>query len=251
MVATLLAIASVGGLLYQTSIYATDELQQSFVANDVVNLFIGLPILLGSMWLARRGNLIGLLCWPGALFYVLYNSIVYVFALPLNLAFLLHLTLVTMSLYTIIGLIASIDASSVQQRLAGSVPERFAGGVLAGLGLLFFMRAGGVIINALVSQAPVAETELALLAADFMSSPASVIGGVLLWRHWALGYVIGLGLLFQVSMLFIGLIVFLVLQPLLTSAPLVLTDVVVIGIMGLICFVPFGLFVRGAASEGT
>ena len=28
--------------------------------------------LLVSMWLTRRGKLIGLLCWPGALFYVLY-----------------------------------------------------------------------------------------------------------------------------------------------------------------------------------
>jgi hypothetical protein len=74
------------------------------VSNDVVNLFIGLPILLGSMWLAWRGKLIGLLFWPGALFFVLYNYLIYVFAMPLNVAFLLHLALVTLSVYTIIGL---------------------------------------------------------------------------------------------------------------------------------------------------
>jgi hypothetical protein len=34
---------------------------------------IGLPILRGSMGLARRGKLLGLLLWPGALFYVLYH----------------------------------------------------------------------------------------------------------------------------------------------------------------------------------
>ena len=58
----------------------------------------------------------------------------------------------------------------------------------------------------------------------------------------------GLGLLFQSSMLFIGLIIFLLLQPFLTAAPFVLTDVVVIFIMGLICFIPFALFVRGVVS---
>jgi hypothetical protein len=52
----------------------------------VVNLLIGLPILLGSMWLARRGQLIGLFLWPGALLFVLYNDIIYVFAMPINLA---------------------------------------------------------------------------------------------------------------------------------------------------------------------
>ena len=75
-----------------------------------------------------------------------------------------------------------------------------------------------------------------------------MIGGILLWRRKPLGYVTGAGLLFQASMLFIGLIVFLLLQPLLTAAPFALVDTVVTFILGLICFVPFGLFVRGLLS---
>jgi len=248
IIAILMAAASVTGLLHRAVIYPTDDLLQSFVSNDVVNLLIGLPILLGSMWSARRGKLIGLLLWPGALFFVLYNYMVYVFAMPLNVAFLLHLTLVTLSAYTIIGLIASIDGEAVQQRLTGSVPERVAGGILAGLGLLFFVRVIGVIVSALTSQTPIAETELALHVSDFLITPAWVIGGVLLWRRKEFGYVTGLGLLFQASMLFIGLIIFLLLQPFLTAAPFVLADVVVIFILGLICFIPFALFVRGVVS---
>ena len=138
LIAILMAIVSVTGLLYRTSVYPTDELVRAFVANDMVNLFIGLPILLGSMWFAWRGKLIGLLCWTGALFFVLYNYLAYVFAMPLNWAFLLHLALAMLSLYTLIGLVASIDGKVVQQRLSCAVPEKFAGGVLAGLGILFF-----------------------------------------------------------------------------------------------------------------
>jgi hypothetical protein len=249
IIAILMAAASIAGLLYRTVIYPTDDLLRSFVSNDVVNIFIGLPILLGSMWLAWRGKLIGLLCWPGALFFVLYNYLVYVFAMPLNVAFLLHLALVTMSAYTLIGLVASIDGKMVQKRLTGAVPERLAGGVLAGLGFLFFLRVIGVIVNALTSQTPIAETELALHISDCLITPAWVIGGVLLWRRKEFGYVIGLGLLFQASMLFIGLIIFLLLQPFLTTAPFVLVDVVVIFAMGLICFIPFALFVRGVVSD--
>ncbi|NIN64999.1 MAG: hypothetical protein GTO63_09920 [Anaerolineae bacterium] len=249
VIAALMAIASVGGLLYQTLIYPTDELLQSFVPNDVVNLFIGLPILLGSMWLTRRGKLIGLLFWPGALFYVFYTYIVYVLSMPLNVAFLLFLTLVTLSAYTTIGLVASIDGNAVQHRLAGAVAERVGGGVIAGFGILFFVRVTGVLANALISQTPVAAVELALHVTDFLIAPALVIGGVLLWRRQALGYVTGLGLLFQASMLFIGLIFILLIGPFITEAQFVLIDVLVVSVMGMVCFIPFALFVRGAASR--
>jgi hypothetical protein len=249
LIAILMAAASILGLVDRAVVYPAEDLLQSFLPTDIVNLLIGLPILLGSMGLARRGRLIGLLLWPGALFYVLYNYIVYVFAMPLSLAFLLHLTLLMLSAYTLIGLIASIDGEAVQQRLTGSVPERVAGGVLAGLGLLFALRVVGVLVSALASQTPVTETERALLISDFVIAPSLVIGGLLLWRRKAFGYVAGLGLLFQASMLFVGLIVVLLVQPFLTAAPFVLTDVVVVLVLGLICFVPFALFVRGVVSS--
>jgi hypothetical protein len=248
IVALLMAVASVGGLLYPARLYPTEALRQSFVANDVVNLAIGLPILLGSMWLARRGQLIGLLLWPGALFYVPYNYLVYTFALPLNVGFALSLVLLAVSMYTTIGLVASIDGLEVQRRLRGAVPERLAGGILAGLGIAFSLLAIGTVIGHVASNAPLPGPELALQVTDFLVSPAWVIGGILLWRRQPLGYVAGAGLLFQASMLFIGLIAFLLLQPLLTEAPFAPVDVAVTAILGLICFVPFGLFLRGLLS---
>jgi hypothetical protein len=248
-VALLVAVASAAGLLYPGHLYPTEELRQSFVPNDVVNLFIGLPILLGSMWLARRGRLIGLLFWPGALFYVLYNSVVYAFGLPLNVGFLFSLLLLTLSAYTMIGLVASIDGKAVQQQLTGAVPERMAGGVLVGLGAVFSLRVIVILVQALVSQTPIAEAERALHVADLVISPALIVGGVLLWRRESLGYVAGTGLLFQASMLFIGLIAVLLLQPLLTAAPFLPIDIIVVFAMGLVCFVPFVLFLRGVASK--
>jgi hypothetical protein len=171
--------------------------------------------------------------------------------MPFNVLFLPYLALVTLSAYTTIGLVASIDGKAVQGRLSGIVPEKVAGGVLVGLGVAFFLRVIGIIFGALTSQATISATEASVLVSDFLLSPASVIGGVLLWRRRALGYVSGAGLLFQASMLFVGLVAFLILQPLLTTAPFALVDVVVVLIMGLICFVPFGLFVRGVLSGRT
>lgn len=245
LIAILMVVVSVAGLQYRMVIYPTGELFQSFVPNDVVNLFIGLPALLTSMWLAWRGKLIGLLCWTGALFFVLYNYIAYVFVMPFSWLFPMYLCLVAFCIYTLIGLVASMDGKVIRQRLAGAVAERLAGGVLVGLGLLFFLRVIGLMVNSLSSGILPTQTELAVNIADVLITPAWIIGGILLWQHNEIGYVTGLGLLFQGSMLFIAVIVFLLLQPLMTGATFAITDVVVLLAMGTIFFIPFSLYIRG------
>ena len=249
VIVLLIIIASILGILYPTIIYPHEGLQEAFIPNDVVNLIIGVPILLGSMWLAYRGRLIGLLFWPGALFYVFYTYVVYLLSLPLNAAFLLDLTLVSLSAYTMIGLVACIDGKKVQDQLGGVVPERAGGAILSGLALLFLIRAGMVMVNAILDGTPLVAAEIALNAADFLIAPAWVIGGIMLWQRKALGYVTGLGLLYQASMLFIGLIFVLILQPLITPAQFLLTDVLVVFVMGLVCFIPFILFVHGVLNK--
>lgn len=249
IVALLMAGVSLAGLLLQSSLYPTEALRRSFISNDVVNLFIGLPILLGSMWLTWRGKLVGLLFWPGALFYVLYNYIAYTVAMPFSLQFVPYLALVALSVYMIIGLFSRMDVATIQQRLSGAVPERFAGGVLIGFGALFLLRGIGQILGSLTGQAALTGPELPVLVADLLTTPAWVIGGIMLWRRQAFGYVTGAGLLFQASMLFVGLLAFFVLQPFLTATPFPVEDFVVIFFMSLICFIPFALFARGVISK--
>jgi hypothetical protein len=249
VVAVLMAAASLGGLFFQNNLYASIELRRSFVSNDAVNLFIGLPILLGSLAFVQRGKLVGLLFWPGALLFVAYNFIAYTVAMPIGLMTVLYLALVILSGYTLIRLLTSIDAPAVQQRLKGRVPERLAGGMLAGFGILFLLRGIGVVVSALSGQASLSGGELGTLIADFVTTPVWVLGGVLLWRRQAFGYLTAAGLLFQASMLFVGLLVFFTLQPVLTGVPFPVNDFAAILGMGLIFFIPFGLFTRGILTK--
>ncbi|NEZ66924.1 hypothetical protein D0962_29915 [Leptolyngbyaceae cyanobacterium CCMR0082] len=249
IIALVVAITSITGVLYGTVIYPTADLFQAFMPNDVVNLCLGIPILLGSMWLTRQGQLVGLLFWPGAIFFVLYNYIAYIFALPFNIIFLPCLILVMLSTYTLSYLVANIDGKIIQQQLVGVVPERVSGSTLVGFGLLFFLRVIGVMVNALVSQTPIATAEFSVLIADFIITPAWIIGGISLWRRQTLGYMTGLGLLFQASLLFIALLMVMCLQPLLTTASLNVADIVVVATMGTVCFIPFILFTRGIISR--
>jgi len=249
IIAVLMTVASVTSLVLRETIYPTEALFNAFVPNDLINLGVGVPVLLVIMWLTRRGKLIGLLCWPGALFFVLYNYIAYVFAVPLSAVFLLHLALMTLGAYTLIILCASIDAERVQTLLRPAVPAGFSAAVLVLLGALFFFRVVGVVIGSLGSQSPLSGSELAVNIADFLITPAWVLGGILLWQKKPLGYVTSLGLLFQASILFISLILLMILQPIMTNAPLLLADIGVVLAMGTVCFIPFVLFARGVLSK--
>jgi hypothetical protein len=249
VIAIIMAVVSVAGLLYQTVIYPTRELLLSFAPSDWFNLLVGLPILLSSMWLARRGVLIGLLCWPGALFYVLYMYIPYVIGVPFNLLFLPYLVLVALSAYTLIGLVASIDGQVVRQRLTGAVPARASGGILTGLAILIIVRQIAVIVTALTSQTPVDTAELSSWIADFtLAIPLLLVSGILLWRREALGYVAGAGLLLGYGVLALSLIPFFVLQARYTTSPVDVAGIVAVLVMAALCLVPFAFFVRGAGS---
>jgi len=245
-IVALMVIACVVGLFDPKILYPTNDQFRSAFPTDLVNL-LGVPLLLGPMWLARRGSLVGLLLWPGALLYLLYHDLVYLFGMPRSAMFLLHLVLAGLNLYAMISLFANIDGRKVQQLLTGVVAEKVGGGVLAGFGVLFFTGTAYILISAFFKRITVPRPELALRVTDLLISPAWIIGGVLLWRRRALGYVTGLGLLFQASTLFVGLIVLLVLRPFIAGSEFPFVDLLVIVAMSLLCFVPFGLFVRGAA----
>ena len=250
IVALSMTVLSVASLLFPDSLYTTEELRQAYLANDAVNLLIGLPILLGTVWLTRRGKLIGLLCWPGALLYTFYNYIAYVFGMPFSGFTLAFILLVLLSAYPAFSLLKNIDWERLKTQLAGSVSERFSGGALVFFGVGFFFLAAGVITGANADEATTSMTEVGVAIADIVLSMLLFVGGILLFRRKALGYASGMGLLFAASALFVGVILVVLFQPLLTNAPFVLEDVIVLSGMTLISFIPTGLFMRGVLAKG-
>jgi len=245
ILAVVMAAASIAGIAYQTTIYPIEALRRWFVVNDAVNLAAGLPLLLVSLWLARRGKLIGLLCWPGALFYILYVYAAYVIAVPFGGLFLTYIVLASLSGYTVIGLLARVDAEAIRQRLDGRVPVRTAGGILVGLGLLTVLRQLGMVITALSGQTPVTPQELATWIADLaVMCPALIVFGVRLWRREGFGFAAGPGLLLQFGILALGLVPGLMLE-----TPVDIAGIVVVLVMAAICLVPFAFFVREGARQ--
>jgi len=255
---------SVEGLAWgSTSLYGVDPnralgvsaatagvLVPGFLAQDVFNLAAGLPILVGALWLARRGSLFGLLLWPGALFYLVYTYVHYLIGAPFSALFLGYVAIVALSAYTTIGLVASTDGDAARQRLAGAVPPRLVGGLLVGLALLTVGQDGsGAVATALAGGAPIDPLARGVWITDLtLGVPAMLIVGGLLWRRAALGYVAAAGLLLSFGMTSVVIAAMIALQPVLTGAPIDGATVVGLLIFGAVSLAPLLVFARGMAS---
>jgi hypothetical protein len=248
LLAALTALVSAAGLLLAPArLYGGDpSLEPVFRGQDAANLLVGLPNLLGSLWLARRGSLGGLLLWPGALYYVLYTYALYLVGAPFNALFLAYVALVVLSAYTTIGVVARIDGDAVRRRLSRA-PARAVGGVLVGVGFLATAGLAALVIPALGDPAAVAPLLHARWIVDFtVGNPVLLLGGVLLWRRAGLGYAIAAGLLFLSGVNGVAFAVGGVLGALLTATPIEATVIGVHLAIATVCLALLAVFLRGA-----
>ena len=249
VVAATMTVASLAGLVSWSAMYPGLEAKDLplFVGQDALNLIVGLPLLLGSMWLAARGSVLGLLLWPGALFYVVYDYGYYVLGAPFNALFIPYLVLVTLSAYTAVTVIASIDGTRVRERLSGALPVRLAGAALAMTAMLFMLLWSLLSLSAFVSGASLDPILRVVTIMDLtVQLPALLLCGVLLWRGDPLGFVAVPALLLQAAAYLLGLSAITVLQEAVAGAP-VDPVAVVPGVVVSVAFLALlGTVVQGA-----
>ena len=104
VVAVSVALASIISLVFRHQVYPSEELVRSFIANDIVNVLIGVPVLLLALRMVRLNKLLGLLLWPGALLYGMYNYLVYLLSVPYSFVY---------PIYPLIILLSGIDYNQV------------------------------------------------------------------------------------------------------------------------------------------
>jgi hypothetical protein len=135
--AVLLACTAAAGLLFGARGLSRPDpaTLPTFLGQDAITLVAMLPLLLWSVWAARRGSLRGLLLWAAALFYVAYSYAYYVLNPEFNWLYLAYIGVVAMSLYGCLYLLLAIDAHAVARRFDQGTPVRASGGFLMALAL--------------------------------------------------------------------------------------------------------------------
>jgi len=253
LVAVGMAAVSLAALVDWDRVYPGIEAKMLplFVGQDALNLVVGLPILLGAMVLARRGALIGLLLWPGALFYVAYDYGYYVLGAPYTVFFLPYIGLVTVSMYAAIAVVVGIDGTAVRERLSDVVPVRLVGGFLAAVALLFTALWTALNLSAATGSSPIDPVLRVVTIMDLsVQLPALLLGGILLWRRAPIGYVVTAGLLLQAATYLAGLSAITLLQEALLGTPIDPVAVFPGFVIGAVSLAFVAFFVRGANATG-
>lgn len=264
LISALMAVLSVAGLLLgPTGLYGVDAkiaagvatgpagvLVPGFVAQDAVNLAAGLPILLGSLWLTRKGSLVGLLLLPGVLFNVLYVYIHYVVGAPLSVLLLAYVALTALSALTLSVLVARIDRDRVRHQLLGRVPARTIGGLLIGLASVTAAQdAGGAFETVVAGSLHVSGAQRVWIADLAIVVPTMLVAGVLLWRRATLGYLVAPGLLLSFCVFSAELAVMLALQPQLSGSPIDVGTIAGLLVFAAAALIPLAFVVRAARGE--
>ena len=245
LIAIWMTLFSSLGFIFADIIYPELDLAETFLTNDLVNIILGLPMLIYVLISLKRKKLLGLLLLPGALIYVFYNYFAYLVGRPGDMFTIFNLGLVLLSIITLIVLLKSIDHQAIKTKLAGLVPDKASGWILLFIGLAFFLLACFQLINSILTDISLTTGEQATSLADLTVSSLWAGGGILLLLKKPMGYTTGLGLLIAASSLFLGLIVFFLLNPIITGKPLILSDLLTIFFMGFICYTPLFFYWRG------
>lgn len=242
--AALLAVAgSLIGLLLP-SIYAllTQAFLPQAIAQDLANLFLVSPMLLLLTALALRGSLRAYLLWLGVLIFTVYNYVIYTFSVPFGPLFMLWVAVLGLSVYALIGGIASADHTAIRGRYTSTLRAKVTAWVLILAASLFGLLWLSEDVPALLS----ATTPPSLVAMGVPTNPvhildlafflpAAILTSVMVLRRNPLGFTLAPA--FIVFMLLTGI-------PILVT-PAVQSAVGQIPAWGVM--VPIGVFTVGLA----
>jgi hypothetical protein len=188
--------------LYGNGIYRHDTLFTGAAnrGTDAATLFVGVPLLMVALVLARRASLRGRLLLIAALAYFLYVYASVALGAAYNELFLVYIALFSASLFAFVRCLTSIDLRSLASRLSPRMPR---------LGPAAFLLASGVLtlgiwlselVGPLVTgQPPKLLGSYTTIVTDVLDlgviTPALVLVGVLVLRRAPIGYLLSFALL--------------------------------------------------------
>jgi hypothetical protein len=110
-----LGLAVVAGVTAALTFYLPEVLTGPAVTNGnargtaLVMLYGAVPVLLASMYLARRGSWRAVFFWFGSMFYLAYNAFLLLFLTPFNSLFLLYVAAQSLAVFAIFMLYSALD----------------------------------------------------------------------------------------------------------------------------------------------
>lgn len=183
--------------IYGKGLYKNDSVSivAQGKAQDIVTLILGIPLLLISLNLSRKGLLKGRLLLTGTLGYFLYTYISYTFLWMYNPLFLVYVALMSMSFFAFALSMMSFEIKSIGTAFSPRLPVKFIGGFQIFFALVLSMLWLGMIVPTITKGTVPTQLEhyttLVIQGMDLgFIVPLAFISGVLLLKRENFGYLL-------------------------------------------------------------
>lgn len=203
-----LTVASVAGAFFPGT-YDRDSASMAAqgTGQDLVDLFIVVPVLIASFIFAARGNRVAVLLYAGTLFYITYSFIIYCFGVHFNRLFLVYCITLGVALYSFILVMSGLQQLKVAEWF-DRAPVRWVSVYIVLVALVFYFMWLRTVIPAIIGDTVPAEVSDYNLPVNpvhvidlVFALPGLILGSVLLWQKRGMGYIIA-----SVAMVFMVLL---------------------------------------------
>jgi hypothetical protein len=206
--------------IYGKGLYRYDSVSMASQAKaqDIVTLFLGIPVLMGALYFAVKGSFKGRLLLAGILGYFLYTYASYSFLAMYNPLFLVYVFLMSASFFAFTLVMMSWDGIDLRAYFNPKLPVNFIGGFLIFLAVMIgLMWLGRIMPSLMKGSAPVGlehYTTLVIQGLDLgFVVPTAILSGLLFIRRKPFGYLLapvimikGIALLTAIIAMIIGMV---------------------------------------------
>lgn len=204
--------------IYGKGLYRNDSVSVAAqgIAQDIVTIILGLPLLITSLYFSRKGLLKGRLLLSGTLGYFLYTYTSYSFLWMYNSLFLIYVILMSTSFFAFLLTMMSFDIENLPHYFNEKLPVNFLGGFFIFIGISIGLMWLGRIVPPLLAHSipPSLEhyTTLPIQALDLgFIVPVAILTGILIIKKKPFGYLLssvitvkGITMLTSITAMIIG-----------------------------------------------
>ncbi|MCP5513848.1 MAG: hypothetical protein H7A26_00090 [Spirochaetales bacterium] len=184
-------------IIYGEGIYRdmTADVAVQGIAQDYVTIILAIPLLLYSLFSARKGSLRGRFLLAGTAGYFFITYLLYTLMAMYNFLFPVYLILLGSSFFTLFLAISSFDFSSIKKHFDNKTPVKTAGGFLIFTSSIISLMWLGVILPPLFDGSIIPEeaehyTTLVVQGLDLaLLLPSAFVSAVLLLRGKGPSYI--------------------------------------------------------------
>jgi len=190
-------LAAAGGLFLE-NVYRDNLLVTAgWHGNDMITLYIAVPLLIAALLLAKRGVVQAQFIWLGLLDYTLYNYAFYLFGAAFNRFFLMYVLLFTLSIFALLFSLPKIEIQTLSQRFHARTPVKWISGymifVAFGLSAIEVGQSLNFVFTGTIP--PVLEnvehpTNVVFALDLSLVVPFFILGAIWLWKGHPWGFII-------------------------------------------------------------